>query len=248
MKHLEARAALLRVKECDLRMDCLLQCDTSIDRGLHVGGAFSSLTAMTALYYSGLAAFNVTCPTDTEQDLFVLSKGHAVAALAAVYADLGYISRSDLYHSRGYGAAVKGHPGPVLPGVPVATGPLGHGISICCGYAMRRMELGRGNVYCMVGDGELQEGSCWEGAALAADRGLRNLCVLVDQNNGQSDDTKKLVLASGCSTPIPTKWNPCCLRSRRLPLSRPTGPRRSSAIPERVMAASLPSRDCTRHP
>ena len=110
MKHLEARAALLRVKECDLRMDCLLQCDTSIDRGLHVGGAFSSLTAMTALYYSGLAAFNVTCPTDTEQDLFVLSKGHAVAALAAVYADLGYISRSDLYHSRGYGAAVKGHP------------------------------------------------------------------------------------------------------------------------------------------
>ena len=187
MKHLEARAALLRVKECDLRMDCLLQCDTSIDRGLHVGGAFSSLTAMTALYYSGLAAFNVTCPTDTEQDLFVLSKGHAVAALAAVYADLGYISRSDLYHSRGYGAAVKGHPGPVLPGVPVATGPLGHGISICCGYAMRRMELGRGNVYCMVGDGELQEGSCWEGAALAADRGLRNLCVLVDQNNGQSD-------------------------------------------------------------
>ena len=92
MKHLEARAALLRVKECDLRMDCLLQCDTSIDRGLHVGGAFSSLTAMTALYYSGLAAFNVTCPTDTEQDLFVLSKGHAVAALAAVYADLGYIS------------------------------------------------------------------------------------------------------------------------------------------------------------
>ena len=115
MKHLEARAALLRVKECDLRMDCLLQCDTSIDRGLHVGGAFSSLTAMTALYYSGLAAFNVTCPTDTEQDLFVLSKGHAVAALAAVYADLGYISRSDLYHSRGYGAAVKGHPGRFSP-------------------------------------------------------------------------------------------------------------------------------------
>ena len=135
MKHLEARAALLRVKECDLRMDCLLQCDTSIDRGLHVGGAFSSLTAMTALYYSGLAAFNVTCPTDTEQDLFVLSKGHAVAALAAVYADLGYISRSALYHSRGYGAAVKGHPGPVLPGVPVATGPHGHGISICCGWS-----------------------------------------------------------------------------------------------------------------
>ena len=132
MKHLEARAALLRVKECDLRMDCLLECDTSIDRGLLVGGGFSS---------------------------------------------------------RGYGAAVKGHPGPVLPGVPVATGPLGHGISICCGYAMRRMELGRGNVYCMVGDGELQEGSCWEGAALAADRGLRNLCVLVDQNTGQSDVT-----------------------------------------------------------
>lgn len=195
MKNLKLNAALLRVKECDLRMDCLLQCDTSIDRGLHVGGAFSALTSMTALYYGGTSEFNIADPTDTKGDLFVLSKGHAVAALAAVYADVGYISRADLYNSRGYGARVKGHPGPCIPGVPVATGPLGHGISVSCGYAMRRMEQGSGRVYCMVGDGELQEGSCWEGALLAADRGLSNLCVIVDKNSGQSDNTKATIVS-----------------------------------------------------
>lgn len=195
MDNRQARAALLRIKECDLRMDTLWQCDTSVDRGLHVGGAFSALTAMTALYYGGVASFNVEQPTDLRQDIFILSKGHAVAALASVYADLGYLSRSELEHSRGYGARIKGHPGPVIPGVPVATGPLGHGISISCGYALRRMEQGHGNVYCMVGDGELQEGSCWEGAMLAADRKLSNLCVIVDQNYGQSDNTKALIVS-----------------------------------------------------
>lgn len=90
---------------------------------------------------------------------------------------------------------IKGHPGPVIPGVPVATGPLGHGISVACGYAMARKEKSRGNVYCMVGDGELQEGSCWEGILLAADRNLSNLCIIVDCNHGQSDNTQKLVVS-----------------------------------------------------
>lgn len=195
MNDLRERAALLRIKECDLRMDALAQCNTSVDRGIHIGGAFSALTAMTALYYGGLMHYDVENPTDLEQDLFVLSKGHAVAALASVYADLGYIPQAALENSRGYGALIKGHPGPVIPGVPVATGPLGHGISISCGYAMRRKESGYGNVFCMVGDGELQEGSCWEGAALSADRQLANLCVLVDKNNGQSDNTKALTVS-----------------------------------------------------
>lgn len=193
MNQMTQREVLLRIKECDLRMDCLWQCDTSVDRGLHVGGAFSALTAMTALYYGGIMQYDVEHPTNSNQDIFVLSKGHAVAALASVYADVGYISRDALSHSRGFGALIKGHPGPIVPGVAVATGPLGHGISISCGYAIYRSQFGA-NVYCMVGDGELQEGSCWEGAALAADRGLANLCVIVDKNHGQSDNTKRLLV------------------------------------------------------
>lgn len=195
MEYLKERAALLRVKECDLRLDTLMQCDSSIDRGIHVGGAFSALTCMTALYYGGLMDYCAAHPADTSHDIFILSKGHAVAALAAVYADVGYIERSDLKNSRGYGALIKGHPGPVIPGVPVATGPLGQGISVACGYALTRKEKSRGNVYCMVGDGELQEGSCWEGITLAADRNLANLCIIVDKNSGQSDNTQKLLVS-----------------------------------------------------
>ncbi len=195
MEHLREKAELLRIKECDLRLDTLMQCDTSIDRGIHIGGAFSALTSMTALYYGGVMDYNVENPTDISQDIFLLSKGHAVAALASVYGDVGYIDREALENSRGYGALIKGHPGPVIPGVPVATGPLGHGISIACGYALARRERQRGNVFCMVGDGELQEGSCWEGILLGADRNLSNLCIIVDKNNGQSDNTGKLVVS-----------------------------------------------------
>ena len=185
-------ASLLRIKETDLRLDCVLEADTSIDRGIHVGGAFSALPGMTALYYGGSAYFNVEDPTDPDQDVFVLSKGHAVAALAAVYADYGYIPKEALIGTRGWGALIKGHPGPIVPGVAVATGPLGHGISIACGYALARKRAGGRKVYCMVGDGELQEGSNWEGVMLAADRNLSNLCIIVDKNNGQSDTTKQL--------------------------------------------------------
>lgn len=195
MENLRERAALLRVKECDMRLDALLQCETSIDRGIHVGGAFSALTCMTALYFGGIMDYCVEHPADTDQDMFILSKGHAVAALASIYADVGYISREDLKNSRGYGALIKGHPGPVIPGVPVATGPLGQGISVACGYAMARKEKSRGNVYCMVGDGELQEGSCWEGITLASDRNLANLCIIVDKNSGQSDSSQKLIVS-----------------------------------------------------
>ena len=123
MEHLREKAELLRIKECDLRLDTLMQCDTSIDRGIHIGGAFSALTSMTALYYGGVMDYNVENPTDTSQDIFLLSKGHAVAALASVYGDVGYIDREKLKNSRGYGALIKGHPGPVIPGVLVATGP-----------------------------------------------------------------------------------------------------------------------------
>lgn len=192
MEHLEETAALLSVKECDLRSDALYQCGTSVDKGIHIGGAYSAIPIMSALFYGGFMDYDVGNPTSADQDLFILSKGHAVAALAAVYADLGYIDRAALAGSRGWGALVKGHPGPVIPGVPVATGPLGHGISLAAGYALRRREDGRRNVFCLVGDGELQEGSCWEGLMFAGDRRLSNLCVVVDKNGGQSDSTQFL--------------------------------------------------------
>jgi transketolase len=194
MEFIEEKSALLSIKECDLRSDCLFQCGYSVDKGIHIGGAYSAIPPLTALYYGGYMDYDVHNPTSLDQDVFVLSKGHAVAALASVYADVGYFEREHLEDSRGYGALIKGHPGPIIPGVPVATGPLGHGISLAAGYALRRKENKSRNVFCLVGDGELQEGSCWEGIMFAGDRGLGNLCVLVDKNDGQSDNTSSLLI------------------------------------------------------
>lgn len=187
-------AALLQIKACDLRADMLYQCETSVDRGIHIGGAYSALPALTALYYGGGMTIDVENPTSPAQDIFVLSKGHSIAALASVYADLGYIDREDLHGSRGVSSRIKGHPGPLIPGVAVATGPLGHGISISCGFAYARLKYTPYRAYCLVGDGELQEGSNWEGLMYAATHGLRNLCVIIDSNNGQSDSTSQLVM------------------------------------------------------
>lgn len=195
MENLKEKSVLLSIKECDLREDALYQCRTSVDRGIHIGGAYSAISPMTALYYGGFMKYDPTNPTSHDQDMFILSKGHAIAALASVFADVGYFDRKHLKNTRGYGALIKGHPGPVIPGVPVSTGPLGHGISLAAGYAVKRKEKKNYNVYCLVGDGELQEGSCWEGIMFAGDRKLGNLCIIVDKNNGQSDNTKQLSIS-----------------------------------------------------
>ena len=194
MENIQEWESLLRIKECKLRQDLFVQCKYSVDKGIHIGGAQSAMIPLTALFFGSEFHCDIQNPTTENQDIFLLSKGHAVAALASVYANMGYFPEENLKNSRGWNALIKGHPGPVIPGVPVATGPLGQGISIACGYALRQKEKSGYDTYCMVGDGELQEGSCWEGIMFAAERQLDNLCVIVDKNDGQSDDTHKLFL------------------------------------------------------
>ena len=194
MKHVQEKAALISVKIVDLIRDALHQTITAVDTSIHVGGAFSALYPLSVLYYGGLMEYYVANPGSLKQDQFVLSKGHAVAALASVFADVGYIAREHLENTRGVGAVVKGHPGPIIPGVPVATGPLGHGISISNGFAFdHRARQDNKNVFCLVGDGELQEGSCWEGILYAAEACLSNLVLIIDKNDGQSDITSQLI-------------------------------------------------------
>jgi transketolase len=119
--------------------------------------------------------------------MFTLSKGHAVGALASIYADLGYFGPEMLKNSRSHASLLNGHPGPVLPGVQIATGPMGQGIGVAQGFAIAGRTSPKFDSYCMVGDGELQEGSCWEVAMYAGQHNLDNLCVLVDRNHGQLD-------------------------------------------------------------
>ncbi len=118
---------LLAVKDSDVRRLTLEQCRDAVDKSLHAGGAFSATIPLVALYYGGFIDIDVANPTRRGQDLFVLSKGHAVAALASIYAELGYFDRSVLENSRSYTSILNGHPGPVLPGIHVATGPDGPG-------------------------------------------------------------------------------------------------------------------------
>src|SRR6185312_12815751 len=184
---------LLEIKDSDIRILTLEQCRDAIDKGLHSGGAFSATIPLVALFYGGFLNIDVTDPTRIGQDMFVLSKGHAVAAMASIYAELGYFGRSVLKGSRSYDSILNGHPGPVLPGVHIATGPMGQGMPVAQGFAIAGRRNPHFDSYTLTGDGELQEGTIWEAVMFAGQKHLDNLCVLVDQNNGQLDIASRMV-------------------------------------------------------
>jgi transketolase len=193
---LARRRALLRfldVKDSDIRILNLEQCRDAVDMGLHAGGAFSAVVPLVALYYGGFLTLDIADPTRRGQDIFTLSKGHAVATLASIYAEIGYIDRKTLCNSRSYASILNGHPGPILPGIQIATGPMGQGLSVAQGFAIAGKTSPRFDSYCLVGDGELHEGTIWEGVMYAGAKGLDNLCVLVDRNNGQLDISSHMV-------------------------------------------------------
>ena len=184
---------LLAVKDSDIRLSSLQQCCDAVDKSLHAGGAFSATIPLVALYYGGFMTIDVVNPTRRGQDLFVLSKGHAVAALASIYAELGYFDKKVLSNSRSYESILNGHPGPILPGVHLATGPMGQGFSVAQGFAIAGRFSPRFDTYCLTGDGELQEGPIWEAVMFAGQKHLDNLCVMVDRNNGQLDIANRMV-------------------------------------------------------
>jgi transketolase len=184
---------LLAIKDSDVRLLILEQCRYAVDQGLHAGGAFSATIPLVTLYYGGFLNIDVEDPTLVGQDTFVLSKGHAVAALASIYTELGYFDRSVLRNSRSHASILNGHPGPILPGIPIATGPMGQGFGVAQGFAIAGKLGPYFDSYCMTGDGELQEGPIWEAVMFAGQKHLDNLCVLVDRNNGQLDISSRMV-------------------------------------------------------
>lgn len=156
----------------------------------HIGGALSSTDILTVLYHKCMK----TCPQwrDSKDfdnhDRFVLSKGHASAALYAVLAQLGFFPKDELMAFRIFGSRLQGHPTPKCPGVEVATGSLGQGLSIACGMAMGlKLDKNPANVFCILGDGELQEGSVWEAFMHCAQLKLDNIVAIIDRNRLQID-------------------------------------------------------------
>lgn len=183
---------LLAIKDSDIRLLTIEQSRHAVDCGLHAGGAFSAVVPLVSLYYGGGLRLDLEDPTRRGQDIFTLSKGHAIAALASIYADLGYFDPSVLKNSRSWASILNGHPGPLLPGIHIATGPMGQGIGVAQGFAIAGRSEPNFDSYCVVGDGELQEGSVWEAVMYAGQNHLDNLCVLVDRNHGQLDDHTKM--------------------------------------------------------
>ncbi len=186
---------LLKIKDSDIRISVLKQGFMAVDQGVHIGGAFSATIPMVSLFYGGYMDLDVQDPTRVGQDLFVLSKGHAVATLASIYADLGYIDPALLKNSRSVESVLNGHPGPLLPGVHIATGPLAQGLAVAQGFAMAGRRDPAFDVFCVTGDGELQEGVAWEAIMHAPQARLENLCMLVDKNEGQLDNSAQLIFS-----------------------------------------------------
>jgi transketolase len=184
---------LLAIKDSDIRLLTLEQSRDAVDKGLHAGGALSATIPLVTLFYGGFMDLDIVNPTRRGQDMFTLSKGHAVAALASIYAELGYFDRSHLRNSRSFQSILNGHPGPILPGIQIATGPMGQGLGVAQGFAIAGRTAPRFDSFVITGDGELQEGPIWEGVMFAATKHLDNFCVLVDRNYGQLDLANRMV-------------------------------------------------------
>ena len=165
--------------------------------GGHIGGDMSVLNALLVLYKNHL---NISPETTVEpnRDRFVLSKGHAVEALYAVLSDCGFLDLEDVKaRFSKFGSPYIGHPNNKLPGIEMNSGSLGHGLPVCVGMALAGKRSGKSyRVYTVMGDGELAEGSVWEGAMAAANYNLDNLCAVVDRNrlqiSGNTEDVMKL--------------------------------------------------------
>ena len=172
----------------NVRMDILEEVYNA--KSGHIGGAFSIADILTVLYFNEMN-IDAKIPDSPDRDRLVLSKGHASAALYAVLAEKGYIDKEELKTFRNIDSNLQGHPEMnKVPGVDMTTGSLGQGLSAANGMALSSKLDSRGyRVYCILGDGELQEGQVWEAAMTAEKYQLDNLCVIVDANELQLTDS-----------------------------------------------------------
>ena len=174
----------LAAKAYDLRKDVVNMIVEG--KGGHIGGDMSVMDVLVTLYFDQM---NISPENmdDPDRDRFVMSKGHSVEALYSVLAEKGFfpIEKVTKEFSK-FGSAFIGHPNNKLPGIEMNSGSLGHGLPVCVGMALAgKMNKQNYRVYTVMGDGELAEGSVWEGAMAASQYKLDNLCAVVDRNRLQ---------------------------------------------------------------
>lgn len=170
----------------------------------HPGGSLSAAEIMAVLYF-GVMRHDPKRPGWEGRDRFFLSKGHACPVLYAALGEAGYFDKSQFLKFRKLGSMLQGHPHRLrTPGVEASSGSLGQGLSLACGAALGFKLDGKPNrVYCLLGDGELQEGQVWEAAMAAGHYKLDNLCAIVDYNGLQIDGQVEQVMGLA---PLAEKW------------------------------------------
>lgn len=154
----------------------------------HPGGSLSIIDTLAVLYLK-LLKHDPSRPDWADRDRVILSKGHGCPALYTAMAYSGYFPKEQLTTLRKLGSPLQGHPDRLrLPGIEFSTGSLGQGLSVALGMAMAAKLDGKDyTTYCILGDGELQEGQCWEAFMAAPKFKLDNVIAIVDWNNGQID-------------------------------------------------------------
>lgn len=170
----------------------------------HTGGSLSMVELLIGLYFYKLR-HDPARPDWKDRDRFLLSKGHGCPALYAVLAHAGYFPKEKLWTLRKMGSQLQGHPQVGLPGIEISSGSLGQGLSIANGIALAaKLDGSAMRVYCMLGDGETNEGQVWEAAMTASHYELDNLCAIIDHNKLQIDGFCCDVKDMG---PFIHKWN-----------------------------------------
>ncbi len=165
----------------------------------HIGGSLSATEIMTVLFHKCMKLAPKWTDDDNYEtrDRFVLSKGHVSPIYYSNLAQMGYFPEKELMTFRKLGSRLQGHPAVYCPGIEAATGSLGQGLAIACGIAMAlKLDKNPANVFVLLGDGELQEGSIWEAFMDAPKRNLDNIIAIIDRNrlqiDGNTEDIKPL--------------------------------------------------------
>ncbi len=177
MENLKALAYELRENVIDMIVE---------GKAGHIGGDMSVMEILTEIYFEQMNIFPEN-QDDPDRDKFIMSKGHSVEAYYAVLARKGFFDIKEVIATFSkFGSMFIGHPNNKLPGIEMNSGSLGHGLPVSVGMALAGKMDGRDyRVYTVMGDGELAEGSVWEGAMAAHQYGLDNLCAVVDRNRLQ---------------------------------------------------------------
>ena len=155
----------------------------------HPGGSLSVTDILTYLYFEELKNISSDNPQNPDRDRFILSKGHCAPALYSCLKEKNFFDESNIDYFRQVNGILQGHPDMKnIPGVDMTTGSLGQGLSVACGMALAgKLDKKDYRVYCVLGDGEIEEGQVWESAMSCSHYKLDNLCVIVDNNNLQID-------------------------------------------------------------